>query len=322
MLERPNISDETLIAALESSYGLERVAVEFLPLGNDARSSSFAATAADGRRYFLKVRGTPPYRPAVAIPRYLKDNGMEQIITPVPARSGECWTTAGGFTLILYPFVEGDVAMNTGLDDAQWIEYGRAVARIHSTALPPDLLATLPRESYGPADRWRVREFQARVRAGRFDDPIDEALARAWQEKESEIGRFVSRAEELARVLQERAGEFVLCHSDVHVANVLVALDGRLYIVDWDEPLLAPRERDLMLILGSGFGNCRAGPREDALFLEGYGEAAIDPLAFDYFRSELLVRDIAEYADFVFNHKDRGPVVRQDAVEGFKQVFA
>jgi spectinomycin phosphotransferase len=42
----------------------------------------------------------------------------------------------------------------------------------------------------------------------------------------------------------------VLCHADLHTWNVLVDGDGRLWLVDWDEAILAPRERDLMFLVG------------------------------------------------------------------------
>jgi spectinomycin phosphotransferase len=35
-----------------------------------------------------------------------------------------------------------------------------------------------------------------------------------------------------------------------HAGNVVVGADNELTIVDWDEPILAPKERDLMFIGG------------------------------------------------------------------------
>ena len=68
--------------------------------------------------------------------------------------------------------------------------------------------------------------------------------------KRAEIDHLVRRAGELALALQARPLEFVLCHSDVHAWNLLISTDGELYIVDWDNPILAPKERDLMFIGG------------------------------------------------------------------------
>ena len=68
--------------------------------------------------------------------------------------------------------------------------------------------------------------------------------------KRSEITHILERAEKLASELQSKPMEFALCHTDIHGGNILVGNTDDLYIVDWDDPLLAPKERDLMFIGG------------------------------------------------------------------------
>ncbi len=60
----------------------------------------------------------------------------------------------------------------------------------------------------------------------------------------------------------------MLCHSDIHGGNVLIAENDALYIVDWDEPIMAPKERDLMFI-GGGIANVWNKPHEEESFLPG-----------------------------------------------------
>ena len=43
--------------------------------------------------------------------------------------------------------------------------------------------------------------------------------------------------------------KFVLCHSDIHAGNVLLGGNETIYIVDWDDPIMAPKE----LSLNAGF---------------------------------------------------------------------
>ena len=58
----------------------------------------------------------------------------------------------------------------------------------------------------------------------------------------AEIDRILDRADALGHMNLGRPLEFVLCHCDCHTANLLIDSEGRLFIVDWDQPLLAPVE--------------------------------------------------------------------------------
>ena len=76
-------------------------------------------------------------------------------------------------------------------------------------------------------------------------------------------------------------------------------VDGRdtLYIVDWDDPLLAPKERDLMFIGGAqGFVGYTT-QEEETLFYRGYGREALNPQALAYYRYERIIEDIALYCE-------------------------
>lgn len=109
------------------------------------------------------------------------------------------------------------------------------------------------------------------------------------------IQSLVNRAEQLRQKIQNQSPEFVLCHSDIHAGNVLITDDGSLYIVDWDQHIMAPKERDLMFI-GGGVAKIWNNSREEELFYNGYGTTAINREVLAYYRSERIVEDIAIYS--------------------------
>ena len=86
----------------------------------------------------------------------------------------------------------------------------------------------------------------------------------------------------------------MLCHSDIHGGNLLIDSDNTIYIVDWDDPIMAPKERDLMFI-GGGVANVWNKPHEEALFYKGYGKTEINLTILAYYRHERIVEDIALY---------------------------
>ena len=96
----------------------------------------------------------------------------------------------------------------------------------------------------------------------------------------------------------------VLCHSDLHAGNILIDGNEALYIVDWDEPIYAPKERDLMFPGGGQGFRGHTANEEEALFYQGYGRTKIDQTALAYYRCERIIQDIAAFCDQVFSSDD------------------
>jgi Ser/Thr protein kinase RdoA (MazF antagonist) len=85
------------------------------------------------------------------------------------------------------------------------------------------------------------------------------------------IAALVDRADRMGRELAAEPFPRVLCHTDLHTWNVLVDAGRRPWIVDWDEAVLAPPERDLMFVVGGGIGHGLVGPGDTDAFFQGYG---------------------------------------------------
>jgi spectinomycin phosphotransferase len=306
MLEKPDLQDQIIISRLQDEYGLHVHQLTFLPLGADVNTAVFRAVTDEETAYFLKLRKGNFAEFSVAIPQCLKAQGVPAIIAPLETRSRQLWASLDAFKMILYPFIEGQNGYEVALSDRQWLDFGAALKAIHTAHVPPELSRHIPRETFSPQGRELVKAFQAQVEETVFDDPIAAELAAFMQARRSEISRLVRRAEELVLALQARSLELVLCHSDIHAGNLLLAaLDagtngagaqGALYIVDWDNPILAPKERDLALVGGCSVWN---GAREEALFYRGYcfgsSLSVIDRTALAYYRYERIIQDIAEF---------------------------
>ena len=298
MLEKPDISDETIIVCLHDAFGLRIAHITFLPLGW-VNNATYRVTADNGTVYFLKLRRGNFNEIAVAVPAFLHAQGIRQVMAPVATTSHDLWLHAHGFDWILYPFFEGKTGFEVALSQTQWAALGGSMKAIHTTALPAPLAERVPHETYSP--RWRntVKAFHNEVEQNRYADPIAASLAAFWLTKRDEIEHIVERAEQLALALQQRAAPLVVCHSDLHGRNVLVGADDELAIVDWDEPILAPKERDLMFI-GGGIGGIWNNEQEIEWFYQGYGPTEINLVALSYYRYERIVVDIAEDSERIF----------------------
>ena len=291
MLEKPDISDELIISHLQEQYELQVVQIEFLPLGADEGSAVYRVSADDGTTYFLKLRkGFNEI--IVTVPLFLKSQGVQEIIVPFETISKQHWADFDEYKMILYPFIEGNDGFEVQLSDRERQMLGSALKGVHSAQIPSELKRLIPQETFDPQWRERLKLFQEQVQSTTFDDPTAAKLAEFMRSKQNEITRLIESAEKLVLELQPKSMEFVLCHTDIHGGNTLISRTGELYIVDWDNPILAPKERDLMFI-GGGIDENWKSKREEAVFYEGYGKTEVNLAALAYYRYERVIEDLA-----------------------------
>ena len=320
MLEKPALSEEKIVACLQAEYGLISTQITFLPLGADINTAVYHVTAGDGTPYFLKLRSGFFDETCVELPKFFSDRGVRQIIPPLVTKNGKLWENVDIFKTILFPFVDGHNAYEVELSDHHWAEFGAALKSLHSTVVPDALTRHIRKETYSSQYREAVKTFLARMENESNDDPIAIQLIAFLQDKRAEILDLVGRAERLAQALQDQPREFIVCHSDIHAGNILIGTDGSFYIVDWDEPIMAPKERDLMYIGGGLMASGRSPQEEETFFYSAYGQTAIDPIALAYYRYERIVRDIAEYCEQLLL-TDEGGEDREQSLHYLKSNF-
>jgi spectinomycin phosphotransferase len=320
MRRQPDLSEGKLLACLRALYGLPVVSCRFLPIGYDLNAFVYEAITADERAYFVKVRDGPVRPPSALIPRFLIEQGVPNILAPLRTETQALWGSPDRYSVLVYPFIRGENAMRMGLTDRQWREFGATLKAIHSTKTPEWLREQVPGETFSIPSASPVRDLLRRIPGARFESPAAARLASFWKDNASLLERLLERAEALGERLQSRPFTYVLCHADIHAANILVGEDGRIYLIDWDDPMRAPRERDLLFVAGSRIGR-PVEAREEALFFEGYGTAEIDRTALAYYRYERAIQDIGEAAQRVFWKTDQNEEEKAYEAERLRSGF-
>jgi len=313
MLEKPALKDEEIINCLRDEYGLSVNKISFLPLGADRNTAVYRVVASDGMDYFVKLRRGESIEASIAVPNYLSDLGIKQIIRSRTTQAGQLWANINPFKVILYPFVEGHDGFEQRLSYQQWVEFGTTLKRFHTAKIPLTLTRNVQRDNFPP--RWRaiVKMFLERNGKEMINEPIAIELAAFLKTKEDETLELVKRSERFAQSLIEQSPEFILCHADIHGWNLLIDNNGALYMVDWDTLIFAPKERDLMFI-GSGLGDSGYTPQEEeTMFYQGYGPTNINQLAIAYYRCERIIEDIAVYCEQILL-SDKGGEDRKQAL--------
>jgi spectinomycin phosphotransferase len=322
MYEPPvDLPEAALEAGLRVHYGLDVAAVTMLSLGQDTAAWVYRVLTATDAAYFLKVRRSVSNAPSLVVPRYLHDQGVAQVVAPLLTTRGALWADVAGYALTLYPFVAGTTGMAQGMTPAQWHAYGAILRQIHSTPLSPEVAHLLRQETFVPAEAALVRDLDTQIGGRTLTDPVAQELAPLWQERRDVIHRLVARAEVLGQQVAQRPPANVLCHADIHTNNVLLDAGGGVWIVDWDDTLLAPRERDLMFVVGGGLNRTLVGPREEEVVLQGYGATRLDHRALTYYRYARAVSDLSEYGLQVLVRSDLSVLRRQAAIGRFLTLF-
>src|SRR5579863_8613511 len=242
MREPPRILEKHLRTCLQEQYNLIPVTLDFLPLGLDYNAGVYRVVSEQGAAYLLKVNTRPLNEPSCLIPRYLNNQGITPVVAPIPTTSGALWTKLLDWTVIVYPFIEGDTSL-TGMTNRQWKEVGTIFKRIHEVRLSPEDGLSLQKETYDPSayTRW-VHTFEApHLHAQHSGSESSRTLRADWEAHQSTIHTGVTSLEKLAEELQLRTFPYVICHADLHPANLLRdRRHGHVFVIDWDEVMLAP----------------------------------------------------------------------------------
>ena len=320
MLIKPDLKDEKIIFCLQDAYGLTIEKIAFLPLGADFNTAVYRVTTSSQVDYFLKLRRGEFVDASVSVPKYLSDLGVKQVIPPLATKTGQLMTSVASFKASLYPYVEGRNGVEAKLSDDQWVQFGVAIKKLHSTDLPNTLTSGTPREVFSSKWRETVKAFLMRIQNEVFEEPVAVKMALFLKSKRSEILKLVDRAEKLAILLQKQPLKYILCHADIHGWNLIVDKEEAVYIVDWDTLIFAPKERDLMFVGAGIWDSGRKATEEESLFYQGYGQTKINQDAICYYRFERIIQDIGDYCEYIFLSNEGGDD-RMQCFEHLQPVF-
>jgi spectinomycin phosphotransferase len=321
MYEQPNIPEEHLRACLREQYALSAVSLEFLPLGLDSRAGVYRVVSDQGTAYLLKARAGAFYEASCLVPRCLSDQGITAVVAPLPTREHALWTRLGEWTVTVYPFIAGETGWNLAMTDAQWQAVGAALRQIHQARLPAAGVPSLRKETFDAARYQRsVRLLETRRIRAKGGSQAARALRSCWLAHQSTIDMAVALLGKLAGALQKQSGPSVICHADLHPGNIIRAGSNRVCVIDWDDVMLAPKERDFLFV-GEAPADGTIRP-DTAPFFQGYGALDIDWVALTYYLWERVIQDLIECAGEVYLRDDLGEASKAAAAELFRSILS
>ncbi len=131
----------------EDDFGVRLTSPMPVGGGEDVDAVVFKGFTEQGSTVALKA--TSRVDPAgLLVARHLAALGVPGVLSPMPSRSGEPFSVRDGRQVSLVPWVDGYLAADVGMTPDQWRAYGRLLAAVHATPVPPNLRQHLPSEDH------------------------------------------------------------------------------------------------------------------------------------------------------------------------------
>jgi spectinomycin phosphotransferase len=294
-------TSDTLSAWVRQDFGVEITTLSSVEHGADEAAQLWRGSGTDGGSYAVKLSGagTPA---GLIVSAHLAEHGVAGVTHPLMSRRRQPWSEREHLRLSVVPWVSEARALEGEMSAAHWTSYGALLAKVHATAVTEKLAAALPREDHTheqAASTARALDSALRLAAegpeagGRTVDALVQALAQEWCAAGGRVLALLEQADTLGRELQARKAPNVVCHGDPHLGNVLIGQHERVWLIDWDDSVLAPRERDLIFVLGGVLAFAPVSEQQQSWFFEGYGDTDLDPIRLTYYRCARALEDLA-----------------------------
>jgi aminoglycoside phosphotransferase (APT) family kinase protein len=286
MLNEPDLQLDAVSQFVAEVYKLDIHHMEFVPKGEVAWC--YKLVDSRDRAFLLRITlGTDPL-PQTSI-HQLKD--LDFVVTPIDNLS----LTYEGYRLTLYEFVAGATMWEQMPNAAQMEVMGRCFGQLHQTALTGGPFERQEQFALDFADKYQEC---LGLLAGVF--PVRDGAAARLQEKLGPFLTFINGEYEKLLAQQQDLFQqeipFVNCHGDPNPQNVILA-DDRVYLVDLEEMVYAPKEQDLVYF---------SDHIHFASFMQGYRaikpQAELDWELRTWYGRKWFLGDVTDYCEKILCH--------------------
>lgn len=290
-VDTSGVDTRLLLGKLNRTFGLALNGLRFLPKGEEAYH--YVATDGTGVKHFVKLQGTdrvPHFERGLEVAAALHDtHGLRQVVAPRRTRDGDVSVGVGSYRAAIFPFYAGASGHEQRFSEDELGEAVRLVATMYACT-GAMTAPTLPRvmfedEFSAPILRSLAHAAGLGPTGRRFKAQVRNLLLAEQAGVLAEL-ETVRRLAEAARAAMTRP---VLTHGDPNDANLVRGDDGRIRLVDWSDPALGPRERDLSAFVEDRFEQALRCYRTVA------GPVLLRVSTFAYYAHRWVVQEIADY---------------------------
>lgn len=253
MEKEPAISSENMIQAIKNAYGIEIETLRFLFSGWGG-DCYFGSTHKE-ESYFLKLHDPDEYIGVAPVSMGFYLPLMHQLHTkrilphipqPLPTHDGGFFLEIESQVLVITNYIQGETIGFGRLPDQTLIELAEMVGLLHSsmpklefehpfiegfqTPFVPELMKSLDElEETSSTERMGINKLRGLVLSQR-----------------TLLQKSLERLAGLRLLAKAADPPMVICHTDLHGGNLMRNDQGTLYLLDWENAMIAPREHDMI----------------------------------------------------------------------------
>ena len=215
----------------------------------------------------------------------LRDGGLGFVVAPIPTSQGETVRRVGArHSIALFPFVDGTPGTFGSYEAPERAAVLAMLAELHEATPVADSVAR--RIDLALPGRDKLETALQALDQTWSGGPLAEQARRTLAGHASFVAELLALRDRLSADVATRSTDWVITHGEPHGGNVMRA--GESYVlVDWDTVALAPRERDLWMLVEDT-------AEEAAIYTEATGRQ-LHEVALTFFR---LAWDLADIAAF------------------------
>ena len=251
-----NTFDKTyLLEHLNTAYGLPLQSITFFPEGED--SYGYIVVSEAGGKYFAKASMSVPNSSLKAAYHLRYRCSVRNVVAPLETQDGLLSIPWQDFQVALFPFIKGKSRWDlwkVGKDftDTELTQTAALLATIHDCTDSVNL-TYLPRAEYRLPLREKLYDVLESPREILPQNRYQQQLLGAIARYRSEIFQTLERYDNLGRSAEALQTSFVITHGDPTPGNLILDMQNRLHIIDWDGACLGPPEKDLVSFTGERF---------------------------------------------------------------------
>jgi spectinomycin phosphotransferase len=246
MLTDSKIDKSLLKKVINEKFGIRVFSFKLVPKWEAPRA--YITEASSQTTFFLKIYSDdsiPDSAFRFAHDLYAKA-GITNITRSIPTSNGQMRIQIGGVqTAALFSLISGKTAEEQKLPDGQLERLGELIAKIHHSKSVVGEYSVTEEFAIPFKDRL-LGIFNAMSEISSGSTKFKKRLKLFLEPHRAKFLQELETLEGLQYKVVRKNLEFVNCHGKPSPGNVLSSNSGEVYLLDWDDPIFAPKEKDLL----------------------------------------------------------------------------